>query len=148
MLMTREHPTKGLEIGPDVPLRLADAAEIAFPFGGMTASGLRREGRRGRLVVERIAGKDFTTLRHIEEMRERCRDQQKAPDYGSNPRNAARAVSSSGTQAGSSGTDRVRSARAALERTARELKERSQSTSPQNTKSPASGIVIPLKSSS
>jgi hypothetical protein len=55
------------------PLRLADAIKHAFPFGGMTVSGLRREADRGRLVIERIAGKDFTTLAEIEAMRERCR---------------------------------------------------------------------------
>ena len=30
---------------PDTPLRLDEAARIAFPAGGMTASGLRREAR-------------------------------------------------------------------------------------------------------
>jgi hypothetical protein len=39
----------------------------------MTSSGLRKEALRGRLVIERIAGKDFTTLAHIERMRELCR---------------------------------------------------------------------------
>jgi hypothetical protein len=34
---------------PDTPLRLAQAAEQAFPGGGMTASGLRREAARGTL---------------------------------------------------------------------------------------------------
>jgi hypothetical protein len=57
----------------DTPLRLEIAARIAFPDGSMTASGLRREGKRGRLVVERIAGKDFTTLSSIEDMRKLCR---------------------------------------------------------------------------
>jgi hypothetical protein len=32
-------------ITSDTPLRLAVAAEIAFPGGGMTASGLRRKGK-------------------------------------------------------------------------------------------------------
>ena len=58
---------------PTTPLRLADAIAYAFPFGGMTVSGLRREAARGRLKIERIAGKDFTTLAAIEEMRELCR---------------------------------------------------------------------------
>lgn len=57
----------------DTPLRLARAAAIAFPGGGMTAKGLRREAQRGRLVIERIAGKDYTTLRDIAEMRKLCR---------------------------------------------------------------------------
>jgi hypothetical protein len=55
------------DVGPsnideDMPLRLAVAAAIAFPDGSMTASGLRRKMCRGRLVIERIAGKDYTTL--------------------------------------------------------------------------------------
>jgi hypothetical protein len=55
------------------PLRLAVAASLAFPDGSMSASGLRREAARGRLVIERIAGKDYTTLSNIEKMRESCR---------------------------------------------------------------------------
>ena len=46
----------------DTPLRLGVAALLAFPDGSMTAPGLRREAARGRLVIERIAGKDYTTL--------------------------------------------------------------------------------------
>jgi hypothetical protein len=46
----------------DAPIRLSVAAKLAFPDGSMTASGLRREAARGRLLVERIAGKDYTTL--------------------------------------------------------------------------------------
>jgi hypothetical protein len=57
----------------DAPLRLATAASLAFPDGSMTAAGLRREAKRGRLVIERIAGKDFTTLANIDCMRELCR---------------------------------------------------------------------------
>jgi hypothetical protein len=37
------------------------------------------------LVIERIAGKDFTTLRAIREMRERCRKEVKVLGFGSNP---------------------------------------------------------------
>jgi hypothetical protein len=59
-------------IGPDTPLRLEIAAAIAFPDGGMTASGLRKEHTKGRLEFERIANKDFVTLKQIEEMRKRC----------------------------------------------------------------------------
>jgi hypothetical protein len=46
---------------------------MAFPDGSMSASGLRREAARGRSVIERIAGKDYTTLANIERMRELCR---------------------------------------------------------------------------
>lgn len=65
--LTREN------IGPDVPLRLDVAATLAFPDGSMTAHGLRSEVAKGRLVVERIAGKDFTTLADIANMRALCR---------------------------------------------------------------------------
>jgi hypothetical protein len=47
-------------IDPETPLRLAVAAALAYPDGSMTASGLRREAKRGRLVIERTAGKDYT----------------------------------------------------------------------------------------
>src|SRR5258708_6152881 len=60
-------------IGDDEPIRLSVAAALAFPDGSMTASGLRREAARGRLTIERIAGKDFTTLDEIKRMRELCR---------------------------------------------------------------------------
>src|SRR6516162_3216995 len=66
------------EITPNTPLRLADAVKIAFPMGGMTVAGLRRERDRDRLVIEKIAGKEFTTLAHIERMRELCRDEARA----------------------------------------------------------------------
>jgi hypothetical protein len=48
----------------------------------MTANGLRREARRGRLVIERVAGKDYTTLNHIKRMRELCRVNQDNQDSG------------------------------------------------------------------
>src|SRR6202048_1227904 len=67
------------KITPDTPLRLEIAATLAFPDGSMTEAGLRREGARGRLVIERIAGKDFTTLANIERMRELCRVEAKGP---------------------------------------------------------------------
>jgi hypothetical protein len=61
------------DVSDDTPLRLAVAAAIAYPDGSMTASGLRREAARGRLIIERTAGKDYTTLRNIEHMRGLCR---------------------------------------------------------------------------
>jgi hypothetical protein len=62
--------------------RLAEAAQIAFPGGGMTAAGLRREWKRGRLVISRIAGKDFTTVNHIRGMIEQCHVSQSPLDCG------------------------------------------------------------------
>lgn len=76
----------------------------------MTAAGLRREAQRGRLVIERIAGKDFVTLAAIKEMRKLCRVQAKA----------------SATDAGATTitADRIEAARATLERTAKTLTAR------------------------
>jgi hypothetical protein len=135
-------------IGPDTPLRLEQAVELAFPGGGMTVSGLRREAKKGRLTIEFIAGKQFTTIRAIEQMREKCRVLQKGPGFGSNQNSGTTTEVLSGARHGSSVTDRVNSARVALEMTAKGLNGRSPSTLPQNTKSAVSAAVIPLKSSS
>ena len=62
----------------DTPLRLDRAVKLAFPDGGMGVPGLRREAKKGRLTIEVIAGKHFTTLRAIEQMREKCRVKPKA----------------------------------------------------------------------
>ena len=107
------------KVKPDTPLRLDVAAALAYPDGSMTASGLRREAARGRLAIERVAGKDYTTLVAIEEMRALCRVPQKAPVSGSVPKNEIPTARSASAQFGSSETDRARSARAALQRIAR-----------------------------
>jgi transcriptional regulator with XRE-family HTH domain len=60
-------------ITPDTPLRLSVAARVAYPDGSMTAHGLRNEAEKGRLVIERTAGKIYTTLAAITRMRELCR---------------------------------------------------------------------------
>jgi hypothetical protein len=68
--MSESHPV----FDRTAPMRLAHAVEIAFPHGGMTVSGLRKEATKGRLVIERIAGKDFVTLTAIDDMRAACRN--------------------------------------------------------------------------
>jgi len=103
------------DITPDTPLRLADAAKIAFPMGGMSVAGLRRERDRNRLVTERIAGKEFTTLAHIERMRELCREEAKERDSSLRQPAAGRAETSPIKQPGSSETMAGTSARAALQ---------------------------------
>ena len=70
------------ELALDSPIRLQIAAVLAFPDGTMSASGLRREALRGNLAVERIAGKDYTTLEAIRKMREKCRVEARAPGCG------------------------------------------------------------------
>ena len=103
------------EITATTPLRLADAVKIAFPMGGMTVAGLRRERDLSRLIVEKIAGKEFTTLAHIERMRELCRDE--ARELGSSLKlPATTGVERSPTkQPGSSETTAGMSAQAALQ---------------------------------
>ena len=60
---------ESLQDVPLDPLQLGVAARLAYPDGSMTASGLRKEAGRGRLAIERVAGKDYTTLSAIAEMR-------------------------------------------------------------------------------
>lgn len=60
-------------VKPDTPLRLAVAAALAYPDGSMSAATLKALADNGKLTVERPGRTIYTTLRHIEEMRERCR---------------------------------------------------------------------------
>src|SRR5258705_4029647 len=62
------------QFDPDAPVRLSVASKIAFPDGSMTASGLRREAKRGRLQIVRVAGKQYTSLEAIKRMIELCRE--------------------------------------------------------------------------
>jgi hypothetical protein len=71
------------DIEPETPIRLALAARLAYPDGSMSASGLRRLGEKGLLVIERVNRRDYTTLAAIRQMREECRVAPKAPAYGS-----------------------------------------------------------------
>src|SRR5258708_29705323 len=73
------------QFDPDAPLRLSVAAKLAFPDGSMTASGLRREAARGRLVIECIANRHYTTIAAIERMRQLCRVEAKDRDSTCNP---------------------------------------------------------------
>ena len=54
------------------PLRLARAAAIALPDGSMSASRLRVDAERGRLVIYRIASKDYINLANIGRMIDEC----------------------------------------------------------------------------
>jgi hypothetical protein len=121
----------------DAPLRLAKAAELAFPDGSMTAAGLRRQGALGHLHIERINGRDYTTLEAIQEMRSKCRVPPKAP--ASTGESAAAEKSF-----GSSETAITRRAQAALSTTLQELKGRSNRTFSESGKAPAQ--VVRLKS--
>jgi hypothetical protein len=126
----------------DAPLRLAVAARLAFPDGSMTASGLRKEAVKGRLTIERIAGKDFVTLSAIQSMRNLCQIRRRAPDSGSGRPEDER------KPPGSSETKTSKSALAAALTTARRLSEGSATTSAPNTSRRASATVTRLPSRS
>jgi hypothetical protein len=72
----------GQLVDPNTPLRLHDAVKLAFSAGGMIVSGLRRKIARGRLAHEMIAGKQFTTLTNIAEMRKFAQDPAQRRDAG------------------------------------------------------------------
>lgn len=126
------------KIDDDTPLPLKDAAQLAFPAGGMGASGLRLEAQRGNLVVERIAGRPFTTLRAIKDMRAKCRAAQTRPASTSDSEKDAQPN-------GSSEIDHSRLALARAGTIAEKLKRRSQNTLTKNIPQP-SAKVIPIKS--
>jgi len=105
-------------ITSSTPLRLTVAARLAFPDGSVSVRTLRLEASRGRLVIERIGNKDFTTLAAIEAMRELCR-------VPPNPRASICANERAERPAMSSSTVDVKSARALASRTSEALKKRS-----------------------
>ena len=99
------------QVGPDTPLRLDAAASLAFPDGSVTGEALRREAARGRLIIERVAGKYYTTLANIKRMRELCRvASPKLPDCGSGRNGAAPTESLPTAPPGSSSIEAARSA--------------------------------------
>jgi hypothetical protein len=135
------------QISRDTPLRLNIAAALAYPDGSMTPSGLRREAARGRLVIERTAGKDYTTLGAIEHMRELCRLEAKERGCGSEEHAVTEKRENHTTQCGSSAMENIQRAQAAARMIVKQLKEHSPSISTEST-SPkrAKARVIPLKS--
>ena len=72
-----------LAVGDDEPLRLEVAAVCAFPDGSMTASEQSGEKPLVEGLFERIAGKDYTTLAAIRDMRMLCLNEAKARVSGS-----------------------------------------------------------------
>src|SRR3954466_9648150 len=96
-------------VRPDDPLRIDVAAALAYPDGSMTASGLRREAARGRLAIERVAGKDYATLAAIEDMRALCRVPPKGLVSGSARRTEIPTAHSASALCGLFETDRARS---------------------------------------
>src|SRR5262249_51767494 len=130
--MTKRRPNRS-EIGATTPLRLALAAELAYPDGSMTASGLRREASRGRLVLERTAGKDYTTLAEIERMRELCRVEARGQDSGCAMPNTTKTETSLTPPYGSSRTVNTEKALDAALMIVNKLKSDSPNTSAAST---------------
>src|SRR5262249_30654476 len=122
------------QIAGDVPLRLDVAAALECPDGSMTASGLRREAARGRLVIERTAGKDYTTRAAIWEMRRLCQLSVKVQGSGSDQRAGTRPGGSSGRPLTSSWTPGSITPQDALRAKLIARNASSQSTSPASTK--------------
>jgi hypothetical protein len=98
----------------------------------MTASGLRREAKRGRLVIERTAGKDYTTLRNIEHMRELCRVEAGGLASGCAEPNTIGLDNSHTPQSGSLKTVSTGKARDAALTIVEGLRQHSPLTSPRN----------------
>jgi hypothetical protein len=141
--------TKREDVRDDDPILLRDAARLSFPPGTMTARKLYKEYLAGRLVIERIGGQTFTTLGEIKCMRQRCRDQHKAPDSGHAPNASTPADASLIPPPGSSSTDDTRKAHDAALLILQELSDRSPATSRANTSTrPRKGNVLPLRSPS
>lgn len=136
------------DVSRDTPLRLDVAARVAFPDGSMTMKGLRLEATRDRLVIERVAGKDYTTLAHIERMRELCRVKVKAPASSSAPPDAMGAAASPIPPPGASSTDDISAALAVAHTIVDRLSKSSPNTSPRSGSRARPGNVIRLKSRS
>jgi hypothetical protein len=147
-IMRRPRPLSDkASVRPDDPLRLDVAAALAYPDGSMTASGLRKEAARGRLVIERTAGKDYTTLANIERMRGLCRVEEKARDFGCETPNMTAPENSHTPPHGSSKTAVTARAHAVALTIVEELKGRSSTTSPASTSPlPPAASACPLQS--
>lgn len=93
------------------PITLAEACEL-YPRSKLTVSTLRAEAQRGRLDIFRLGRRDYTTIAAMEGMIRRCQED-------------ARHRASTSTESadnGSSETDRISSARAALNQSVQALK--------------------------
>lgn len=123
-------------VGADQPLRLEVAAALAYPDGSMTAAGLRKEAKRGNLAIERTAGKDYTTLADIADMRKRCRKEPKAQGSGQGQSGATSPAASPTPPSGSSSTEAPSEALSAALLTVAALSKPSPPTSRKSTSRP------------
>jgi len=136
--------TPPCEYDKDKPIRLDVAARIAFPDGSIGPKGLRKERDRGRLTTEIIAGKEYTTLKAIEKMRELCRVQAKVLASSGERKASAKTAPLGALPVGGSGTEAISTARDALMAKLRMLKQNSPSSSQRSSppKSRAEGAAV------
>lgn len=113
------------DLEPVYPLK--EAVDRFLPGGHWTVSSLRTEIRKGRLQVERIAGKIGVTESAIREMRQLCRDKPKDPASTSGP------PDTTGKQPGLSSTEERKQAQDAAKATLKALRTGSRNTSRKNT---------------
>ena len=97
-----------------LPLRIA--ADIAFRDKSVKVSSLRKERDRGRLVTYMVAGKEFTTLKNIEEMIKKCVVTPKGRGFGSALNEGMQPDQSPTNANGSSATDLALSEQALAQR--------------------------------
>src|ERR1700759_4309264 len=111
----------------DDPITLQEACDIVFR-GAIKVSTLRLEADRGNVEIFKVGRRQFTTLRSVREMREKCR---------ANPKGRGSILIGTGST-GLSETERVSSALVALRQTTRALKSSSRNTSRGSTDRPQS----------
>ena len=93
------------------PITLKEASELVFK-GRVGVSALRTEAQRGKLSIFRIGGRDYTTIRDVREMVEKCRVEKHRPA----------STTTKNETPGSSAMDRDLSALASIENGRRRLR--------------------------
>jgi len=116
-------------------IRLTEAAKIV----GVSVKALRTERDRGRLVIWRLAGKDWTSLSEIDRMFELCHAPAKEPGFGSDQN--AKTSAKNNPPSGSLETETILKARNAALATVRALREGLPNISQQNTRQNAETVV-------
>lgn len=115
--------------------RLSEAIATFFPNTGLQERDLRREAKRGRLVLIRIGNREYVTEAALREMLEVCQERKAHPGSGPN-------AGQEGKQSGTSSTAAEKSALAFLNETLQQPKGRSRATSRKNTRQ-AENVVRP-----
>jgi hypothetical protein len=109
-------------IDDDEPITLAEACKL-FPRAKLTPSTLRAEAGRDRLDIFRLGKRDYTTLGSMREMVRKCLE----GDHRRGSTSIQREVN------GSSETEQLASAQAALNQTVRALKSSAPNTLAKST---------------